>query len=73
MPVDLSTDIARIENPYARDRDEEHGGAEDVAGVVGCEDDAAGEVDRLVVVNRLDGGNGGEDVGFRKEGVVGST
>jgi hypothetical protein len=73
VPVDLAADVARIEDPNASDGDHEHGGAEDVTGVVGREDDAAREVDRLVVVDRLDRRDRGKDVRLREEGVIGTA
>lgn len=70
MTIDLSTDVAGVQNLQSGNFDHEHGGAEDVAGVVRGEMDSSGQVDRLMVVDRLDGGERGEDVRLGEQGVV---
>jgi hypothetical protein len=55
MPVLLPRIVARVQHVYACDLDHEHGGAEDVPGVVRREPETAGYDDVLVVVYRDDG------------------
>jgi hypothetical protein len=70
MPIDLSRDVPRVEHLESRDLDHELSCAEDVAGVVRGETDPAWEMNRLMVVDGLDRGEGVEHVGFGEERVV---
>lgn len=70
MTVDLPRNVSGVEHLEPGDLDHKLGRAEDVAGVVRREADPAREMDGLVVVDRLNGREGGEYIGFGKEGVV---
>ena len=51
VPIFLSRVVASVEHLQTGDLDEEHGGAEDVTGVIRCETQTAGDDDVLVVVD----------------------
>jgi len=70
MSIDLPRDISGVENLESSDLDHELGCSEDVTCVVRREANSSWEMDGLVVVDGLDGGEGVENVGFGEESVV---